>query len=45
MAQEMTFKTEADMNRARREDINAGRSVSLMSFDPSRGLYVYDRLA
>ena len=44
MTQEMTFKTEADMNRTRREDINAGRSVSLMAFDPTRNLYVYDRL-
>ena len=45
MAQEMTFKTEADVNRARREDINAGRQVSLMAFDPTRDLYVYDRIS
>ena len=44
MTQEMTFKSEVDMNRARREDINAGRSVSLMAFDPTRDLYVYDRI-
>ena len=43
MSKEYTFTTEAAAKSSRRNDINAGRSVSLIAFDPSRNLYVYDR--
>lgn len=40
---ERTFTRETDAIRAQRADIRAGKpDVSLVSFDPARGLYVYD---
>lgn len=41
---EMRFTNEHDAREMRREDINNGINVSLMSHDPSRNLYVYDRI-
>jgi len=39
---EMTFITQTAAKSARRECIDAGRSVSLLAFDPTRDVYAFD---
>lgn len=39
---EYTFRNEAEAHRVRREYINVGYSVSLIGYDPNRGVYVFD---
>lgn len=41
---EYTFHNEAEAHRVRLEHINAGYSVSLIGYDPSREVYVFDIL-
>lgn len=41
---EYTFRNEAEAHRVRREYINAGYSVSLVGYDTSREVYVFDIL-
>lgn len=41
---EQTFTSETQARVARRTHINKGRSVSLIAYDPSRELYVFDIL-
>lgn len=45
MTQEITTTTERELNEKRRADINAGIAVSLKAYDPSRNLWVYDRIS
>lgn len=44
MSKEITWKNEEFAHRHRRELIDSGHSVSLIAFDPSRNLYVFDLL-
>ncbi len=39
---EKTFQNEAEAHRVRRQYINSGRMVSLIAYDPSRNVYVFD---
>lgn len=39
---EHTSVSEGALRAHRRERINRGAAVSLMAFDPSRGMYAYD---
>ena len=41
---EHTYPTESEARDARRRYINQGHSVSLLAFDGSRDLYVFDLL-
>lgn len=39
---EQTYRRETDAHEARRELIARGVPVSLIAYDPTRALYVYD---
>lgn len=39
---EHTYPHETDAHSARRQLIQKGRQVSLIAFDPSRNVYVFD---
>lgn len=39
---EFTFADERQAHDERRKYISAGRSVSLIAFDPARGVYAFD---
>lgn len=42
MTEAATYRTEADAHRVRRAMIQQGKRVSLIAYDPSRGVYVFD---
>lgn len=44
MSTEHTYKTDIEAHAARRVFINKGTSVSLIAYDGSRDLYVFDVL-